>query len=75
MARMIELGARRFRLEFLNESPEEVARTITMYARLLRGEVTGAELWRELKLRHQLGVTRGQMEQIENSKSQIPNPK
>jgi putative protease len=28
---------------------------------LLRGEIDGAELWRELKLNNQLGVTRGQM--------------
>jgi putative protease len=28
----------------------------------LRGEITGAELWREFKLVNQLGVTRGQME-------------
>jgi putative protease len=28
---------------------------------LLRGELTGEQLWRELKLQSQLGVTRGQM--------------
>ena len=28
---------------------------------LLRGEITGSQLWRELKLHNQLGVTRGQM--------------
>ena len=68
VAKMMELGARRFRIEFLNESPDEVAQTIAMYARLLRGEVTGAELWRELKLRNQLGVTRGQMEKMEGGR-------
>jgi putative protease len=61
VARMIELGARHFRIEFLNESPDEVRQTIAMYRRLLRGEVSGTGLWRELKLRNQLGVTRGQM--------------
>jgi len=61
VAQFIELGARQFRIEFLNESTEEVTQTISMYRRLLRGEVTGAELWRELKLRNQLGVTRGPM--------------
>jgi len=60
--KMLGLDARHFRIEFLNESPDETAQTIAMYGRLLRGEVTGAELWRQLKLRHQLGVTRGQME-------------
>ena len=61
VAEFLQLGARRFRIEFLNESAEEVAQTIAMYRRLLRGEVTGAELWRELKLKNQLGVTRGTM--------------
>jgi putative protease len=62
VAQFIELGARKFRLEFLNETAEEVTQTISMYRRLLRGEVTGAELWRELKLRNQLGVTRGTLQ-------------
>jgi putative protease len=65
VARMMELGARRFRLEFLNESPEETARTIALYRQLLRGEISGVDLWRELKLQNQLGVTRGQMEKPE----------
>ncbi|HLX95139.1 MAG TPA: DUF3656 domain-containing protein [Verrucomicrobiae bacterium] len=60
-SRMMELGVRHFRVEFLNETPEQVTRTITQYRRLLRGEITGTQLWRELKLFSQLGVTRGQM--------------
>ena len=62
VSRLLELGARSFRVEFVNESADEVQRTLTRYARLLRGEITGAELWRELKLLNQLGVTRGQMD-------------
>ncbi len=61
MARMIELGVRHFRVELLNETPEQVTRTIAQYRRLLRGEITGTQLWRELKLFNQLGVTRGQI--------------
>jgi putative protease len=59
--RMLALGVRHFRVEFLNETPAEVTQTITKYRQLLRGEITGAQLWRELKLTNQLGVTRGQM--------------
>jgi putative protease len=59
--RLMALGVRHFRLEFLNEPPEEVARTIAKYRQLLRGEITGTQLWRELKLFNQLGVTRGQL--------------
>ena len=60
--RLIALGARSFRIEFLNETGEELQRTVHSYQRLLRGEITGAELWREFKLINQLGVTRGQLE-------------
>ncbi|MFA6545393.1 MAG: DUF3656 domain-containing protein [Limisphaerales bacterium] len=62
VGRLQALGVRRFRIEFVNESPDEVATTIARYRALLRGELTGEQLWRELKLHHQLGVTRGQME-------------
>ena len=59
--RLIALGVRHFRLEFLDEAPEQVTRTIARYRQLLRGEITGAALWKELRLQNQLGVTRGQM--------------
>ncbi|MBI5771617.1 MAG: U32 family peptidase [Verrucomicrobia bacterium] len=62
VARLLELGARSFRVEFVNEPPDEITRTLTRYGQLLRGEISGADLWRELKLLNQLGVTRGQME-------------
>ncbi len=61
VSRMMELGVRHFRVEFLNETPEQVTQTISKYRRLLRGEITGTQLWRELKLMNQLGVTRGQI--------------
>jgi len=61
VARMLALGVRNFRIEFLNETPEQVTQTITKYRQLLRGEIGGTQLWRELKLSNQLGVTRGQM--------------
>jgi putative protease len=59
--RMLALGVRNFRVEFLNETPDEIAKTISKYRQLLRGEISGTQLWRELKLQNQLGVTRGQM--------------
>ena len=61
VSRMIELGVRHFRVEFLNETPAQVTQTIAKYRRLLGGEITGTQVWRELKLLNQLGVTRGQM--------------
>ena len=57
----LTLGAVWFRIEFLDESPALVSQTIGKYRQLLRAEITGAQLWRELKLFNQLGVTRGQV--------------
>ncbi|HYE33658.1 MAG TPA: DUF3656 domain-containing protein [Methylomirabilota bacterium] len=59
--RFLAQGARTFRIEFLNETPAQVRETIAQYRRLFAGETTGAQLWRELKLTSQLGVTRGQI--------------
>ena len=59
--RMLDLGVRHFRIEFVNESAEVVGQTLGKYSQLLRGELSGAQLWRELKLMNQLGVTRGQI--------------
>ena len=59
VSRLVALGARHFRVEFLNEVPEQVTETISAYRRLLEGSITGSQVWRELKLLSQLGVTRG----------------
>ncbi len=59
-----KLGVRYFRLEFLQESPELVATTITLYRQLLAGKVSGKELWHKLKLQNQLGVTRGTNDRV-----------
>lgn len=59
VGRLLTLGARHFRVEFVNESPAQVTQTLSKYRQLLRGEITGPQLWQELKLMNQLGVTRG----------------
>jgi putative protease len=63
--RFYGMGTRHFRIEFLNESPETVHQTIAHYRKLLRREISGSDLWRELNLQNQLGVTRGQIGQKE----------
>jgi putative protease len=52
-------GARFVRIEFLDDAPEKVARTIRLYQEALSGERDGKALWRELKAASQYGVTRG----------------
>ena len=59
--RLVELGAYNFRLEFVNESPATVSETIGYYQQLLGGQISGAQLWQNLKLSSQLGVTRGSL--------------
>ncbi len=62
LTRFLDLGARSFRIEFIHETADEIVRTLGCYRQLLQGEMTGADLWRELKVINQLGVTRGQLE-------------
>jgi putative protease len=61
VSRLLALGARHFRIEFLNETPSQVAETISTYRQLLEGRITGSQVRRELKALNQLGVTRGQI--------------
>ncbi|MDJ0772301.1 MAG: U32 family peptidase [Mastigocoleus sp. MO_167.B18] len=56
---LIKLGLQNFRIEFVNETPQQITQTINLYQKLLQKEITGSQLWRELKLQSQLGVTRG----------------
>jgi putative protease len=58
---LLTLGVRRFRVEFVNESGVETSKILSRYQALLRGEISGADLWREFRLINQLGVTRGPM--------------
>jgi U32 family peptidase len=57
--RLLNSGAKYFRIDFLNEKPDEIQRTIRHYQQLLQGEITGVQLWKALQLQSQLGVTRG----------------
>lgn len=56
---LLNAGARHFRIEFLQEAPDQVEQTLRQYQQLLQGNITGTQLWRQLKLQNQLGVTRG----------------
>jgi U32 family peptidase len=59
---LLAAGLRRFRIEFLSENRSEARQLIKVYRQLLRGEIPGEEVWRELKVRLQLGVTKGTLE-------------
>jgi len=57
--RLVDLGVRFFRVEFMDETPQQAVRIIERYRQLLCGELSGAQLWKQLKVQSQLGVTRG----------------
>jgi putative protease len=57
--RMVELGIRWFRVELLNETPEEARRLIQSYRNLLEDKGNGEILWKELRASNVMGVTRG----------------
>ncbi|WP_028543994.1 U32 family peptidase [Paenibacillus taiwanensis] len=57
----LELGVDSYRVEFLEETAEQVNQVIDLYNRSLRGEISGTQVWRTLKATNQLGVTRGQL--------------
>ena len=56
---MRELGLRRFRIDLLRETPEQVKALLDRYARVVAGHDDGKETWRQLRALNQLGVTRG----------------
>ncbi len=52
-------GLRHYRIELLEDSPDEARKIIQTYRALLDGRTTGENLWRHLRAQPQLGVTRG----------------
>ena len=59
LPRILSHGTRFLRIEFLDDAPEAVERTIGLYRDALSGQRDGKTLWRELKASNQYGVTRG----------------
>jgi len=59
LPRLQKHGARFLRIEFLDDAPDDVARTVMLYREVIAGDREGKALWRELKAANQYGVTRG----------------
>ncbi len=56
---LLRCGVRFFRVEFLDESPDQMKKSISLYRDLLAGRRPPKDIWGELKVVNQLGVTRG----------------
>jgi putative protease len=59
LPRLISHGTRHLRIEFLDDEPAAVARTIGVYRDVLDGKRDAKNLWRELRATGKYGVTRG----------------
>jgi len=59
LPRLIDRGVRALRVEFLDDDPAAVRRTVGLYADALAGRRDAKSLWRDLKASNRYGVTRG----------------
>jgi putative protease len=60
---LIGLGVTAFRIELLRDSSlEETGRLIDLYRRLLAGQLSGTQVWHDLKADNRIGVTRGTLD-------------
>jgi putative protease len=63
---LLAQGVRHFRVELLDvadKNEKQIAETLSLYQQLLRGEVTGREVWSRLAAANRVGVTRGTLEE------------
>jgi putative protease len=66
VADLLDRGIRHLRLEFLDETPDELRPIVGLYRDLLSGQVNGEDVWRRLKASNRVGVTRGTLEERRN---------
>ena len=54
-------GVRRFRIELVRETPDDVTRLVATYTDLLAGRTSPADVWRTLRTESGYGVVRGSL--------------
>ena len=59
LPRILARGAHHLRVEFLDDEPDEVKRTLRLYQEAIDGRRDAQTLWRSLKATSRYGVTRG----------------
>jgi putative protease len=64
VGRMRELCVRRFRVDLLRETPDQMGPLIETYRRVISGADDGRQTWRKLRAMNQLGVTRGTLQLV-----------
>ncbi len=63
---LLARGVRNFRIELLDESPQEIRLVLDAYRDLLAGKVAGRDVWQQLNAANRVGVTRGTLEERRN---------
>jgi putative protease len=61
-----ERGVQNYRIELLSESPTEIKAVLGLYRQLLSGDISGKEVWTQLRASNRVGVTRGTLEERRN---------
>ena len=56
---LLAAGLRHFRLELLEEAAEASVRRVRLYGEALQGRIASEAVWRQERIDHRLGVTRG----------------
>lgn len=59
---LLATGVHHFRIEFLDETPADIARVIHAYRDLVAGKARGQDIWKQLGAMNRVGVTRGTLE-------------
>ncbi|MEQ9406161.1 MAG: DUF3656 domain-containing protein [Fuerstiella sp.] len=63
---LLARGLRNFRVELLNDDTSRLREILSLYRSLLAGQISGSEVWQQLKASNRVGVTRGTLEERRN---------
>jgi putative protease len=61
-----EAGIRHYRLEFLDETPDELTSAVTAYQNLFARRLSADDVWTSLKAMNRVGITTGTLEERRN---------
>jgi putative protease len=63
---LLQRGVRWYRIELLEEDADQVRQIVGLYGKLLKQQITGQQVWKELRAANRVGVTRGTLESKRN---------